>query len=85
MKIQVQPINPAFMKYAMRYIEEIEEYTYTFVGTEGYGNATYVFEVDEDDPYKAIPPVIEALHRPPIGAIMFCNVAPYGALHWPPY
>lgn len=84
MLVIIQPVNIAFKDIVMKYVSEIEEYEYRFVRTEGYGNATYVFEVNEDDPWKAVPPLNKAVHRPPLGNAMFCRVAPYGYIQWPP-
>ena len=84
-KYSVQPINPAFINYALKFISEIEDPKFTFVGTEGPGNSTYVFECDEEDPYVAVPAIKKALRQPPIGNAMYCRVVPYGAIQWPPY
>ena len=84
MKVCVQPVNMAFMDIFMKYVEEIESPKYTFLGTEGPGNATYVYECDNDNPWIAVDGLKAAARRPPLGNIMFCQVAPYGMATWPP-
>ena len=86
MKITIEPVNPAFKELAIKYISEIEEYSYDIVGYEGFMDSKMILECPgEDDPYKAIPPIQKALHRPPLGNSMFCRVVPYGAIQWPPF
>lgn len=85
MRVIIQPVNKIFADYVLQYASEVEEPRYTFIGREGYGNATYVFECDEEDPWKAVPPLKKAISRPPLGNAMFCRVAPYGYIQWPPY
>lgn len=84
MKVVIKPVNPAFKDYVLTYVAEVEEPRYTFVGTEGPMDATYVFDCSEDNPWLAVGGLKKAISRPPIGNIMFCQVAPYGMLTWPP-
>ena len=84
-RYSVQPVNPSFNDYVLKFISEIESPKFTLVGQEGPGKSTYVFESDEEDPYVAVPAIKKALHQPPIGNAMFCRVVPYGAIVWPPY
>lgn len=84
MKVSVLPVNKAFMDLFLTYVEEIESPHYTFVGTEGIGNATYVFECDEENPWLAVDGLKKAARRPPLGNVMFCQIKPYGMTTWPP-
>lgn len=82
MKVVIQPVNPGFKDYVLRYVSEIEEPHYEFVGIEGFGR--YVFECNSDNPWTAVDGIKPAIRRPPIGNAMFCQVAPYGMACWPP-
>lgn len=84
MKVVIQPVNPAFRSYVEQYVSELESPHYELVGTEGFGGTTLVYECDEDNPWLAVAGLQPAVHRPPIGNIMFCQVKPYGMLTWPP-
>ena len=84
MKVVIQPVNPGFKSYVLQYVTEVEKPRYTLVGTEGPGNTTYVFECDEENPWLAVDGLKSAIRRPPIGNVMFCQVAPYGMAVWPP-
>lgn len=82
MKVTVQPVNPGFREYVLRYVAEVEEPRYTFVGTEPY--ETYVFDCTADNPWVAVGGLQAALRRQPLGNAMFCHVKPYGMFTWPP-
>lgn len=82
MKVVVQPVNPAFKEYVLRYASEIEDPKYTFVGTESFG--VYVFDCTAENYWTAVDGLKAALRRPPLGNAMFCQVKPYGMTTWPP-
>ena len=68
MKVVIQPVNPGFKDYVLRYVSEIEEPHYEFVGVEGFGR--YVFECSSDNPWTAVDGIKPAIRRPPIGNAM---------------
>ena len=84
MRVVIQPVNPVFKDYVLRFVEEIEEPRYTLVKTEGPGNTTYVFECDEENPWIAVDRLKAVVRKMPLGNAMFCQVAPYGMAVWPP-
>ena len=84
MKVSITPVNPGFKSFVFKYVAEVESPKYTFVGTEGYGGTTYVYECDEENPWLAVDGIKAALRRPPLGNVMFCQVVPYGMITWPP-
>lgn len=82
LKVTIQPVNPVFREHVLKYVSEIEDPKYTFVGTERYG--TYVFDCSSDSYWVAVDSLKAALRRPPIADAMFCQVKPYGMYTWPP-
>lgn len=82
LKVVVQPVNPAFKEYVLRYVSEIADPVYTFVGTESFN--TYVFDCTAENYWTAVDGLKAALRRPPLGNVMFCQVKPYGMPTWPP-
>ena len=83
-EVVIQPVNPGFKDYVLRYVSAIEQPRYTLVATEGPGNTTYVFECDEENYWLAVDGLKAAVRRPPLGNAIFCQVAPYGMAVWPP-
>lgn len=84
MQFTISPVNPAFRDYVLQYASELEDPRFSFVGTEGYGDATYVFEGETNDAWKGVAALKGVLRRPPIAGLLFCQVAPKGAIAWPP-
>lgn len=84
MKIKVIPVNPGFQELFLKYVSELENPSYTLVGTEGWGNTTYIFECDEENHWLTVDGIKAAIRRPPLGNAMGCQVVPYGMITWPP-
>ena len=82
MRVVIQPVNPVFSEYVLRYVSKVEEPHYEFVGEEGF--STYVYECSSDDPWAAVDGIKKAIRRAPLGNAMFCQVKPYGMPTWPP-
>lgn len=64
-------MNPVFSEYVLRYVSEVEEPHYEFVGEEGF--STYVYECSSDDPWAAVDGIKKAIRRAPLGNAMFLS------------
>ncbi len=84
MKVVVKPVNPAFAKMLLQYVSEADGSRYRFVGTEGFSNANYIFDCDEENHWAAVDGLKAIIRKSPLGLIMGCQVVPYGMLTWPP-
>lgn len=84
MKVVVKPVNPGFRDMLIEFVNQLDDSSYRFVGTEGPMNANYVFECDEENHWAAVDGMKAIIRQSPLGLIMGCQVVPYGMLTWPP-
>ena len=83
MKVVIQPVNPVFNDYVLRYVSEIEELRYEYIGEEDFG--TFVFDCSADNPVGCRRWNQERHQASPTGQRhVLPSMKPYGMPTWPP-